>query len=935
MFRVALKALIAIVLMMAFCSLSGTYFYIDCNASGPNFNGTINDPFNTIQQAINAFNVQGHPHLPDGIVTFLITPGSYNENLNLTASLFALDINTWGFKANNGIVTIAGNTEAQVINPILVGISELIGASVVFEGIQFRPDTRDISVGFLTTAPCLYGDLAFIDCDFFNLQNGILITEQETEPDVMYIGKLVVQGCTFNNIRREGRGIYTYARNLELPQDAQKFINKIHIHDNLFRTDGIVNPEPNYNLSNIRITNYRKYAPAYDSVFVYDNIFINEMSNVKPTAMFFDGLNRQRQFMETDNKCKAFAYENKLTNNLVYAEISDLKYSHNNAYNPDNDSAFFITFKSDPEVGIDTLWAEWNYSKSNNIYVLENAVLIDAQNSHLGEGTFIKASVSSARFINSLTTGFESIFDLEESYTHSQYCYYDFLVESDIVSYGDGIVTEDPLIECDPSGFGYSFIWSENEKSPCIMAGFDEGFNQLNPIPNGTTSYDKLDIGAIQYNENPNEWITYSFPTGIQRNGNRWLCFPTADRLLDNPFDLDMAYTFFENLMTQSYVDSIFWKPTDYDGNGDVNYKIIYFRNYWVGDNHLVTPQQGYKMIMSQYLYNNISITTEGIYPKISDAPIHLRALKSDGEPNENWIGYYGKKTLSPFDAFRNVINNLYMIKTQNWCMVRRSNPGKSQADWIYIWDNNNPHTLSYGDMAVVKCYADGDFHWPSNGTELQPYELEEIEHFTFVEKPDYKPFYINFEGTNLPKEVGLYIDNICMGAAKVIQDSVEVKAYLYEGLPEYPNIEFRLYYETKTNDLITNYSALDMKTGEFKLNKLSLNNKQDYYMVKINTGDNDSSPIPKMYIANYPNPFNPNTMIEYYLPKDSEVSIDIFNVKGQKVNSLATGFREKGVHQINWNGRDSKGKLLGSGVYFATYSFQGNQITKKMLMLK
>jgi flagellar hook assembly protein FlgD len=89
------------------------------------------------------------------------------------------------------------------------------------------------------------------------------------------------------------------------------------------------------------------------------------------------------------------------------------------------------------------------------------------------------------------------------------------------------------------------------------------------------------------------------------------------------------------------------------------------------------------------------------------------------------------------------------------------------------------------------------------------------------------------------------------------------------------------------------------------------------------------------MYVSNYPNPFNPSTKLEYYVPESSKISIDIFNVKGQKVNGLCSGFRDKGIHQINWNGKDDNGNNLGSGVYFASFNINGRQITKKMIMLK
>ncbi len=941
------KLIVVLLLIVNFACLSATDFIINPNINNPPYDGSYAHPFITIQQAIDALNCENHLPIQNNNVTFKIVQGTYSENLYIFLVAGATDIYEWNFKpySSEGEVRIAGDQNASLIVPI-VQIYNIMGADISFEKIIFKPENSSIETGFYTSSligyNCMIGNLRFSECEFRDLQNGILITEPTdegvhyTEPiPILNIDDFIVNNCSFNGIRFEGKGIWTFARNMRISGDNVKFIKKIHIFDNEFITDEIINPFPNYKFTNIRISNGRKSAVAYDSVFVYNNMFNNENYNVKPVAIHLYALNRLRNTFPCDNKCKAYAYENEILNNGIYSEISDLKYTHNNAYNPDYTYDQFIKFVSDPIFGLDTLWTEWNYLRSPNAYAIENAVFIDKQNSFLGTSTFLKGRGSNIYFTNSLITDYETIFDLDDCTITSQYCYYDQIINDDHIIYGDGIVTGNPLIEPDPSGFGYSLIWNESVKSPCIMTAYDEEFNQLITNPCGTTAFDKLDIGAIQYSENPAEWINYSFPTAVQRNGNRWLSFPTADRLLNEPYNLDNAYTLFDTLMILNNlvpaVSEIQWKPADYDEE----FLSIYYDNSWHGEDHLVIPQQGYKFIMSPNLSNNVSITTEGIYPDISNETVYLRALKSDGELNENWIGYYGKQTLSPFDAFRNVIDNLIMIKTQDWCMVRSNYPSKTQAEWIYVFDHNNPHTISYGDMAVVKCYANGNFHWPSDGTELEPYELEEIEHFAYIEKPDYKPFYIDFEGTNLPKEVGFYIDDICMGAAKVVQDSVEIKAYLYEGLPEYPDIEFRLYYESKANEIIPTYSVMDIKTGEFNHKKLRLDEHQDYYIVRINTDDNESSPIPKMYIANYPNPFNPSTKIEYYVPEDSEISIDIYNVKGQKVYSFIKGFQDKGIHQINWNGKDSRGRVLGSGVYFASLNYAGKRVTQKMLMLK
>ncbi|MGB2696978.1 MAG: SBBP repeat-containing protein [Candidatus Zixiibacteriota bacterium] len=85
----------------------------------------------------------------------------------------------------------------------------------------------------------------------------------------------------------------------------------------------------------------------------------------------------------------------------------------------------------------------------------------------------------------------------------------------------------------------------------------------------------------------------------------------------------------------------------------------------------------------------------------------------------------------------------------------------------------------------------------------------------------------------------------------------------------------------------------------------------------------------------NYPNPFNPQTVIEYTLNSPSEVSLRIFNIKGQLVKKLIDGHREKGFHQVIWDGTDQKGEKTSSGIYFYQIKAKDYVETKKMVKLK
>ena len=92
--------------------------------------------------------------------------------------------------------------------------------------------------------------------------------------------------------------------------------------------------------------------------------------------------------------------------------------------------------------------------------------------------------------------------------------------------------------------------------------------------------------------------------------------------------------------------------------------------------------------------------------------------------------------------------------------------------------------------------------------------------------------------------------------------------------------------------------------------------------------------------LHNYPNPFNPETWIPYQLAKPSEVTLHIYAVNGALVRTLALGYQPAGVYRIRsraayWDGRNSFGEAVASGVYFYTLTAGDFTATRKMLIRK
>ncbi len=103
-----------------------------------------------------------------------------------------------------------------------------------------------------------------------------------------------------------------------------------------------------------------------------------------------------------------------------------------------------------------------------------------------------------------------------------------------------------------------------------------------------------------------------------------------------------------------------------------------------------------------------------------------------------------------------------------------------------------------------------------------------------------------------------------------------------------------------------------------------------------LSIGENaDMIPQKFALLQNYPNPFNPATSIHFDLPSDEMVSIDVYNLFGQKVTTLVNNTMVAGSHSVVWNGKNTKGTDVAAGIYLYTIDAGDFKATKKMILLK
>jgi hypothetical protein len=175
--------------------------------------------------------------------------------------------------------------------------------------------------------------------------------------------------------------------------------------------------------------------------------------------------------------------------------------------------------------------------------------------------------------------------------------------------------------------------------------------------------------------------------------------------------------------------------------------------------------------------------------------------------------------------------------------------------------------------------------------------------------------------------------------------DSVGVSGVVLNGLPNDPvtdvdgfyvdTVEYGWSGTVTPSDSTCLFNPENRTYESVASNQTGQNYTEDCFAQDVDDDEESKIPTSYMLAQNYPNPFNPSTEIVFGLPKASFVNLTIFNVVGQEVTVLVNQRLSAGIHHVTWNGVDSSGKLVSSGVYL--YRIQAGDFlqTKRMLMVK
>ena len=236
------------------------------------------------------------------------------------------------------------------------------------------------------------------------------------------------------------------------------------------------------------------------------------------------------------------------------------------------------------------------------------------------------------------------------------------------------------------------------------------------------------------------------------------------------------------------------------------------------------------------------------------------------------------------------------------------------------VGDNYGGETVKYhADTRMAYCYREGESDY--SGVCLlshEPFSYKVLDWNDYSPDDPASDAATDSTRYHMTADSGFDADLIASGDGSIFS----LNAGAFTLAPQASaKLVYGVVYATSVDDLIAAANAMRARYAEL------------FTSVEIKPG----AELPSQYVLsqNWPNPFNPATAIRFELLERAEVRLSVYNLKGQLVNTIASGLYPAGVHQAFWDGRDGAGRDAAAGIYI--YRLEaGKQVwSKKMTLMR
>ncbi len=250
--------------------------------------------------------------------------------------------------------------------------------------------------------------------------------------------------------------------------------------------------------------------------------------------------------------------------------------------------------------------------------------------------------------------------------------------------------------------------------------------------------------------------------------------------------------------------------------------------------------------------------------------------------------------------------------------MFKRFNEAPQQDEWIGFVAWGEDFTFDCGKAYILHSDSDFSFQW-RECIPREPFVRGEPVFFAYEKQANYEVVIIDTIETAFPVlEVGAFMEGVCVGGVKIDQYPAQILAYT-EGFGN-AEMTFQIFTENYFGKIVASQteSVLDETLSQSPLRKMRLIEKKQ-----------TARQIPTDYQMrpNFPNPFNPETMIETSLPHSNDVQLFIYDVRGKLIQKLVERPMSAGHHSIIWNGRNRQNRPVASGLYFCKLTVGSKKI--------